>query len=154
MVAKTKQKSGCLSLFFPLLRHKTTNTVSVTSSHSLPDTFVPAAETITSEILPYRLRDDFLSPAEFSFYKVLCSLGGSRLTVHMIPSVSSNTNRQATEYIASTYWTVIQRRVAGYSLMSGWFSQARNIAGARVVSPWGAPACERWSQRQRWSERQ
>jgi hypothetical protein len=34
-----------------------------------------------SESLPYRLRDDFLSPAEFSFYKVLSSLVGIRLTI-------------------------------------------------------------------------
>jgi len=34
-----------------------------------------------SETLPYRLRDDFLSPAEFSFYKVLSSLLGTRLIV-------------------------------------------------------------------------
>jgi hypothetical protein len=32
-------------------------------------------------MLPYRLRDDFLSPAEFSFYKVLSSLVGTRLTI-------------------------------------------------------------------------
>ena len=31
--------------------------------------------------LPYRLRDDFLSPAEFSFYKVFLSIYGTRLTV-------------------------------------------------------------------------
>jgi hypothetical protein len=31
--------------------------------------------------LPYRLRDDFLSPAEFSFYKVFSSIYGTRLTV-------------------------------------------------------------------------
>jgi hypothetical protein len=30
---------------------------------------------------PYHLRDDFLSPAEFSFFKVLTSLAGQRLTV-------------------------------------------------------------------------
>lgn len=30
---------------------------------------------------PYRLRDDFLSPAEFPFYKVLSSLVGASLTI-------------------------------------------------------------------------
>lgn len=33
------------------------------------------------EPLPYRVRDDFLSPAEFSFFKILSSLGGSRLSI-------------------------------------------------------------------------
>ncbi len=33
------------------------------------------------EKYPYRLRDDFLSPAEFSFYKVLSSLTGARYTI-------------------------------------------------------------------------
>jgi hypothetical protein len=56
MTAKTKQKQGCLSVFFPFLGRK-------------------------PEALPYRVRDDFLSPAEFSFYKVLSSLGGTRLTI-------------------------------------------------------------------------
>jgi hypothetical protein len=74
-----KSKPGCLSLFFPSLGRKITNTVSVTSSHQLSDVFVPAAG--TPEILPYRLRDDFLSPAEFSFYKILSSLGGTKLAV-------------------------------------------------------------------------
>jgi hypothetical protein len=36
-----------------------------------------------SESFPYRLRDDFLSPAEFSFYKVLSSLVGTRLTIQL-----------------------------------------------------------------------
>ena len=61
MTASTKDKSGCLSIIFPFLKHSQKETI--------------------SEPLPYRLRDDFLSPAEFSFYKVLSSLGGNRLTV-------------------------------------------------------------------------
>jgi len=58
MTANTNKKTGCLSIFFPFLKKKT-----------------------VSKTLPYRLRDDFLSPAEFSFYKVLSSLVGARLTI-------------------------------------------------------------------------
>ena len=61
MTASTNDKSGCLSIFFPFLKRSQNESV--------------------SQSLPYRLRDDFLSAAEFSFYKVLSSLGGSRLTV-------------------------------------------------------------------------
>lgn len=57
----TNEKSGCLSVIFPFLKRSQKET--------------------TSKALPYRLRDDFLSPAEFSFYKVLSSLVGSRLTI-------------------------------------------------------------------------
>ncbi len=53
------EKQGCLSILLPFLRLKARS----------------------DEILPYRLRDDFLSPAEFSFYKVLSSVLGSRFTV-------------------------------------------------------------------------
>ena len=58
MTANTNEKSGCLSIFFPFLKKKS-----------------------VSKSLPYRLRDDFLSPAEFSFYKVLSSVVGTRLTI-------------------------------------------------------------------------
>jgi hypothetical protein len=33
------------------------------------------------QVFPYRVRDDFLSPAEFSFFKVLSSLVGSRMVI-------------------------------------------------------------------------
>ena len=58
MTANINEKPGCLSIFFPFLKKKS-----------------------VSKSLPYRLRDDFLSPAEFSFYKVLSSLVGTRLTI-------------------------------------------------------------------------
>ncbi len=58
MTANTNEKSGCLSIFFPFLKKKS-----------------------VSKSLPYRLRDDFLSPAEFSFYKVLSSLVGTQFTI-------------------------------------------------------------------------
>jgi len=57
---RANKKSGCLSIFFPFLK------------------FVQKEE---AQALPYRLRDDFLSSAEFSFYKVLTSLLGARWTV-------------------------------------------------------------------------
>jgi len=56
----TNEKSGCLSVIFPFLKR---------------------SQKETSKALPYRLRDDFLSPAEFSFYKVLSSLVSVRLTI-------------------------------------------------------------------------
>ncbi len=58
MTANTNEKPGCLSIFFPFLKKKS-----------------------VAKSLPYRLRDDFLSPAEFSFYKVLSSVVGTRLTI-------------------------------------------------------------------------
>jgi hypothetical protein len=60
MTVETKQKPGCLTSLLSFFRR---------SKITAPET------------LPYRLRDDFLSPAEFSFYKVLASLVGSRLTI-------------------------------------------------------------------------
>lgn len=56
----TAKKPGCLSILLPILRSK-----------GKPAT----------EVLPYRLRDDFLSPAEFSFFKVLSSVLGTRFIV-------------------------------------------------------------------------
>jgi len=44
------------------------------------------APKILPETLPYRIRDDFLSPAEASFYHVLKSMLGERLTI--CPKVS------------------------------------------------------------------
>ena len=58
---ETNEKPGCLSIIFPFLNR--------------------SQEEATSNELPYRLRDDFLSPAEFSFYKVLSSVVGSQLTI-------------------------------------------------------------------------
>ena len=81
MATKTKQKQGCLSVIFPFLGRKTTKTVFTASSYKTPDESVPAVEAIIPEVLPYRVRDDFLSPAEFSFYKILSSLGETRIIV-------------------------------------------------------------------------
>lgn len=55
----TNNKSGCLSIFLPFLKQKKVET----------------------RELPYRVRDDFLSPAELSFYKVLTSVVETRLVI-------------------------------------------------------------------------
>lgn len=58
---------GCLSLFYPLRRKA-------------------PAQAKGKVNLPYRLRDDFLSPAEYEFYRVLLPLLGEQLMV--CPKVS------------------------------------------------------------------
>ena len=81
MATRTKQKQGCLSVIFPFLGRKTTKTIFKASDYSSSNDSIPTVETIIPETLPYRVRDDFLSPAEFSFYKILSSLGGTRIIV-------------------------------------------------------------------------
>ncbi len=81
MATKKKEKQGCLSVIFPFLGRKTTKTVFTSSSYKVPDEPTPIVEANIPEVLPYRVRDDFLSPAEFSFYKILSSLGGTRLII-------------------------------------------------------------------------
>ena len=81
MATRTKQKQGCLSIIFPFLGRKTTKTIFKASDYNSSNDSISAVEPIAPEILPYRVRDDFLSPAEFSFYKILSSLGGTRLTI-------------------------------------------------------------------------
>lgn len=81
MTTKKKEKQGCLSVIFPFLGRKTTKTVFTASSYKAPIESAPIVEADTPEALPYRVRDDFLSPAEFSFYKILSSLGGTRLII-------------------------------------------------------------------------
>lgn len=61
MSAIKDEKSGCLSTIFPFLKRST--------------------EEAASETLPYRVRDDFLSPSELSFYRVLSSLIGTRFII-------------------------------------------------------------------------
>ena len=67
MANTTAQKPGCLTAFLGLFRR-----------HSPP---IPWPEVVAEEELPYRLRDDFLSPAELSYYRVLTSVIGPRATV-------------------------------------------------------------------------
>jgi very-short-patch-repair endonuclease len=61
MPPQTDEKPGCLGILFSFLK-----------------LFKPPAQDKT---LPYRLRDDFLSPAEFSFYKVLSAWGAGRFVI-------------------------------------------------------------------------
>ncbi len=81
MTAKRKENQGCLSVIFPFLRRKTTRTASAISSYETFEEPESITKTNIPETLPYRVRDDFLSPAEFSFYKILSSLGGTRLII-------------------------------------------------------------------------
>ncbi len=55
---------GCFSIFFPFFKN--------IGSYD---------KEIESETLPYCLRDDFLSPAEFSFFKVLSLVIGEHFTI-------------------------------------------------------------------------
>jgi very-short-patch-repair endonuclease len=87
----TKSRPGCLASVFRMLgleqpapKVRLANPVSILES-ALPD--IPInVRSIQPEILPYRLRDDFLSPAETSFYQVLKSLVGAGLVI--CPQVS------------------------------------------------------------------
>jgi len=63
----------------PSPKARLANPVSILGS-ALPDTPIKV-QSIQPEKLPYRLRDDFLSPAEASFYQVLKSVVGSGLVI-------------------------------------------------------------------------
>lgn len=68
MSAASSRKSGCLGLFLQIFGR----------ARSPIATALPFG---LSDDLPFRLRDDFLSPAEISFYHVLLSTAGERFTV-------------------------------------------------------------------------
>ncbi|MDO9535243.1 MAG: DUF2726 domain-containing protein [Bacillota bacterium] len=55
-------RTGCLSVFLPFLRLK-------------------SKDTNKEEILPYVIRDDFLSPSELSFYKILTQAIGQDMKI-------------------------------------------------------------------------
>ena len=61
MIDASSNKSGCLDLFLQI--------------------FGIAPSTPRATTFPFRLRDDFLSPAEISFYHVLLSTSGDKFTV-------------------------------------------------------------------------
>jgi hypothetical protein len=65
MTATTDKKPGCLTFLFSLFNR--------------PDERI--GFNYPSDELPYRLRDDFLSPAELSFYKLLLTVVRSNYTV-------------------------------------------------------------------------
>ena len=73
MLNDIKENSGCLGFLFPFLK----NTKSTNNSDLKFETYPEA------EPLPYRVRDDFLSPAEFSFYKILTTIVGRHLTIQV-----------------------------------------------------------------------
>ncbi len=79
-----KEPQGCSSAIFPFLRRKTqkvTETALTPSSYQAAEESAPIVQANVSETLPYRVRDDFLSPAEFSLYKILCALGDTGLVI-------------------------------------------------------------------------
>ena len=66
------EKSGCLGILLKLFG----------IGPAKPTQYGPdALPSFKDEPLPYRLRDDFLSPAEISFYHVLRQVVGERVTV-------------------------------------------------------------------------
>ena len=67
MTRPPDQKPGCLAAFLHLFRRASTPT--------------PRSDIVMVEELPYRIRDDFLSPAELSYYRVLTTVIGPRATV-------------------------------------------------------------------------
>ena len=75
MDATKDERPGCLSSFLRLFRGRPARLPSYRPLS--PDT----PEAIPSEGLPYRLRDDFLSPAELSYYLVLKTVLGPRAAI-------------------------------------------------------------------------
>lgn len=63
MSSTTNQNPGCLTFFRSLFGGNRQQ------------------EAAPPESLPYRIRDDFLSPAEFSFYRLLASVAGAHVTI-------------------------------------------------------------------------
>jgi len=72
MTANKKDNPGCLSIFLLFLRN---------ANSKKSETPIDIQEEPVEESLPYLVRDDFLSPAEFSFYKVLSSLVGNHIVI-------------------------------------------------------------------------
>ncbi len=81
MVSKNK-KPGCLSVIFPFLKRSRNEEIinkhPVQPDHPRDDLH---DEILQNKALPYRLRDDFLSPAEFSFFKIITSLVSPKLSI-------------------------------------------------------------------------
>ena len=68
----SSDKSGCLGVVLQLFGIKPTTG---------PRSFPQLSFGLHDEVLPFRLRDDFLSAAEISFYHILLSAVGDSLTV-------------------------------------------------------------------------
>src|SRR4029077_18998674 len=73
MSRASSDKSGCLGLVLQVFGSG--------PSTAGPKSFPKLAFGLDDESSPFRLRDDFLSAAEISFYHILLSTIGDRLTV-------------------------------------------------------------------------
>lgn len=69
MTTKPNENPGCLGAIFKLFKGEHQSKLQTESTQEGMDERI--------EALPYRLRDDFLSPSEFSFYRVLTSIIGA-----------------------------------------------------------------------------
>jgi hypothetical protein len=67
------------SSFPDMPTHQSERSTSKTSESAISKR--KAASSATGREMPYRIRDDFLSPAEFSFYRVLRETAGTSLTI-------------------------------------------------------------------------
>lgn len=98
----SNKKPGCLAAIFGVFAHQNSNT--------LTEQDVPAER----EIFPYRLRDDFLSPAETSFYQVLKNMMGERLVI--CPQVSLSGVIFTFGDQRQTYQNKIDRKIVDFLL--------------------------------------
>jgi hypothetical protein len=73
MSKASSDKSGCLGVVLRL--------IGIEASAAGPKSFPQLPFGLDNEPLPFRLRDDFLSAAEISFYHILLSTVGDSLTV-------------------------------------------------------------------------
>lgn len=73
MTANLNENPGCLGALFNLFGGKNQRL-----DLALP---IEDSQDEPEEVLPYRLRDDFLSPAEFSFYRILSSIVGTERVI-------------------------------------------------------------------------
>jgi hypothetical protein len=80
-MAATNEKPGCLGFFFPSLKKSQPQPAPQNKGEEKTEAVAEAPVETSQKELPYRLRDDFLSLTEFSFYKVFSSIYGTRLTV-------------------------------------------------------------------------
>jgi hypothetical protein len=70
----TNKNPGCLDSFLGIFR-------SQPKSSDIVVTYLPSDEEEEEDTFPYRLRDDFLSPAEHTFYLVLKNMMGEHFTI-------------------------------------------------------------------------
>lgn len=77
----TSQNPGCLAAFLRLLSPQPKRKSTAQAPASDREDELPASDSSMPEVFPYRVRDDFLSPAETSFYHVLKSMTQERLVI-------------------------------------------------------------------------